>query len=312
MITKKRVFMIPIILATLFSNAISFNDNEATHYVHFDNGFGEVVTYEVNHNTKIDLPNITNIDYHSLSTWISEDTNHKYQVSQTYTVTKDILFRASYDLDYVAIVNKMSQDIVKSNVTIHNVIKNSEGATKTYLGSGSIFYEKNDYYYVVTNEHVIANEPNCTQQINVMDYLSSGSVIASKVGENPLYDLGVIKFRKVIDLPLLPFASGNPKIKDVVFAFGQPLGQLNTITTGRVTGYRRPANQNGIEVDFSCLMHTAPSNHGSSGCMILNSRLQLVAVHFAGSRSSEDEFIYGLAIPIEKVVEFVTPLIDNE
>ena len=53
------------------------------------------------------------------------------------------------------------------------------------------------------------------------------------------------------------------------------------------------------------ILHTAPLEHGSSGGALLNYDLELVGVNYAIANIKETESKYSLAIPIEKVSEFL-------
>jgi putative serine protease PepD len=108
-------------------------------------------------------------------------------------------------------------------------------------------------------------------------------------------------------LTTIGFANTNPKVDDVVVAIGQPKGQNNTVTIGKVLGYSKvhltdtPIEESNVQ--FEVIVHDAPINHGSSGGMLISTSKKIVGINFAGSESGE---IQSLSIPLEKVKEFLT------
>ena len=65
----------------------------------------------------------------------------------------------------------------------------------------------------------------------------------------------------------------------------------------------------GENVTFTVLEHNAETNGGSSGGAILNIDLELIGIHYAGSRDSSGNFVRGYAIPIDKIHEFLNKYI---
>lgn len=203
----------------------------------------------------------------------------------------------------------ISLNIVQANVMIHTY------ASKTYFGvigpvlgsqgSGVIFMEDNTYYYILTNNHVIY-VPSGYQRIEykIFDYKMneySGELLFN----SPDYDLAVMRFKKTVNLKVLNFSMDNPEINDMIIAIGQPEGQVNAITFGKVLGYAIP-NCDSCEVErsnviFDCIFHDANINHGNSGGMLINSNKEIVGINTFGSSDGQ----MALAVPISKVKEFL-------
>ena len=91
-----------------------------------------------------------------------------------------------------------NNDVLKANVMIYNTnyssflgVKYKESST---YGSGVIFKTDDNYYYVLTNNHVICKESSYSNQsIYIEDYFFNrynGEVVYSKAS----YDLAVFRF----------------------------------------------------------------------------------------------------------------------
>lgn len=53
------------------------------------------------------------------------------------------------------------------------------------------------------------------------------------------------------------------------------------------------------------IRHDAPTAPGSSGGAILNASLKLVGLNFAGATTNSGSFLYGLAIPAQRIHEYL-------
>jgi S1-C subfamily serine protease len=89
---------------------------------------------------------------------------------------------------------------------------------------------------------------------------------------------------------------------------GQPNGQINAITFGKVTAYdsvRLDESSAAMSnITFPVINHDAPTDSGSSGGAVLNNEFKLAGVHYAGP-DTEGFNEFGFAVPIEKVREYL-------
>ncbi|MCK9537038.1 MAG: trypsin-like peptidase domain-containing protein [Bacilli bacterium] len=229
-------------------------------------------------------------------------------------INESIYLYAKYTPNYSALINKISTEIIKSNVEIrvknYNTFLGFETESITSSGSGIIIADAHGYYYILTNSHVVYKREGYSHiQYTVQDYIGntySASILNNSI--DPNYDLATLVFKKGSTmLSAIQIAKKNPLIGEEIIALGQPKGQNNTITFGKVLNYRKVNFSEPIAsstVNFPVAVHNAPIDCGSSGGAILNVGLNLVGINFAGS-SSNNDFISAVAIPIEKVWEYL-------
>lgn len=227
------------------------------------------------------------------------------------------------DAELYEIINEISLEVVKANVLV--IAKTSKvsmwggsSPVSTGQGSGVIFSESSNgmYYYVLSNHHVAApnaiyNNSQYTTSYIIQDY-KGNEYTADKLFSSAGYDLAVLRFRKNPNalLKTLQIETVNPDPGKVVVAIGQPDGQSNTITFGQIITYSKitltdtPVDES--NVTFDVINHDAPINSGSSGGVLLNSSLHIVGINYAGSHDDYDNFVRAYAIPVEKVIEYLT------
>ncbi len=219
--------------------------------------------------------------------------------------------------DIMESLNETSLEYIKSNVKIVTTGYIGVGIFQTPVtggqGSGVIFAENNDCFYCLTNNHVTNIDSQCTsKKYTITDYKGysyNGSLICSSAD----YDLAVLRFSKRSDSSLelkpLNIQKTNPVVGDFVIAIGQPEGQNNTITIGNVVKYENVTLEDSTDVSnvkFEVICHDAPINHGSSGGVLINLKGEIVGINYAGSVDENGDFLAGYAIPIEKVIEYLT------
>ncbi len=255
-------------------------------------------------------PEIPKKEYHRFAGWYfdEEGTKPAYLGS---SVDSDITLYAIYEFDFEAAVNAISQNLIKATVGIeatHN--KTSFGyqtSSKKIAGSGVIFKEQGGVYYVLSNQHVVERISGYSSvEYNVVDCYGN-SHVATLVAMDSEYDLSLLTFAKGnTELCSIDFSENVPKVKDSVISVGTPSGLDNNITLGEITrieslkpgdiGYR----------PFDVIWHDAPIDHGSSGGVLLGEDLRIIGINYAvGTSASSNEFICGLAVPTEKVLEFL-------
>ena len=250
----------------------------------------------------------------------SNDYNQKidWYIDSSFTQKYDFSWKCFYDislygrqpLDKEKTTKIIQESILPANVVIENTSsKTVQSITQKYIktGSGIIYSFSNNDYYLLTNHHVTSlAEGYSTNSYVVKDYKGNEYSGTLKY-TNSSYDLSIISFKKKsISLAQLPIDENkkNVQIGEELIAIGQPNGQANTITFGEALRYNT-VNVEGAQVTFKVLTHSCETDHGSSGGAILDSNLELAGIHFAGTKTELDDFKYGHAIPIEKVIEFV-------
>lgn len=250
--------------------------------------------------------------------------------SETYDfktpVGSDITIYAHYvkieteeelDADLEELLNEITLNSIKAAVTLtvekYDITNSFFGSSKTNLsqstGSGVIFADDNTYYYILTNNHVVATDKDATS-IVVSDYkLNPHS--AELVVADPEYDLAVVRIAKNHASPLavLAFNTTVPAVDETVLAIGTPGGQPNAVTIGRVEKYDTVTitGSDGTQskVAFPVIWHSAPMAGGSSGGVLIDTGLKIVGINFAAA-SQDGEFAYGLSVPTEKIMEFLS------
>lgn len=321
----KKIFTLFLLFLMLFGISSCFSTNES------DGGLGsgstivEVSSFrvyfvidgkarsykEVNNMQIFTPPSIPKKTNYTVVGWINEQgILHDF----TKPLKQETTLYAKYDIDYKTLVNLVSTTMMSSHVQIEVTIYNMGGflgLTKKNVssksGSGIIFHDQHDNYYVITNAHVTSNESRKHIDIKVKDYKGrSYTAYKHENAEQDGFDLSVIYFKKPKEmLQVVDIAHKNPLLNQAVISLGQPQGQNNTITFGIIKKYEIITLSSGVSLPFEVINHSAPTDSGSSGGAILDLELNLVGVHFAGSKDYEGNFKSGYAIPAETIQHYL-------
>lgn len=202
--------------------------------------------------------------------------------------------------------NHLSSEVIKSVVLVEKVINASYGSS---TGSGIIIKSDEDYYYILTNNHVIYAEETDTATYTISDYRGN-EYNATLVENSEDYDLAILRFNKG-ELLLTPIVLSfeNPMVGEKLAVIGYPSYQINAITLGNVIDYApidvESASYEIINVLFDVLISDVPVKSGSSGSVVVDSEYQLVGIIYAGNFIDQsDTSEYSFSIPVEKVFEF--------
>ena len=229
------------------------------------------------------------------------------------TINSNIDLYAVYDINFAELTNYISLEIMKSNLRIECKFYNSIYSTiASSLGSGIIIYEDDNYYYCLTNNHVVYQSNYKYSDFYVEDCYEK-QYDATLIQNSSKYDLALLKFKKNKDhdLKVINFSKISPYIDDYIISLGEPLGQSNCITYGKIKDLNysfTPLEEsiNVSNVTFDVISHSAKINSGSSGGELLDTNMQLVGINFASSNNkNNDEFLSAYSIPINKVIEFL-------
>lgn len=221
------------------------------------------------------------------------------------------------EVDYAEIVNMISTEAIKANVSVKTLYVNKGFGFETQVGasngSGVIINYANGEYYLLTNNHVVyskeLSERSTGKRYYVTDYMGN-EYQATLIGGSARadYDLALLKFESQEKYTVLDLEEGNSQRGDMVVSLGQPEGQPNTITLGEVKSYTRvtitDSDVTECNVSFEVLQHDAYINNGSSGGALLDSKLNVIGINYAGTESEDGKNTSSYAIPVEKVYEY--------
>jgi S1-C subfamily serine protease len=212
--------------------------------------------------------------------------------------------------DYKEITNDIFTKYIEMNVTVITTHQTSKESYSSQ-GSGVIYKEDRSYYYCLTNAHVVASDSS-HEIITYTVYDCYGQQhIGALVNSDPEYDLAVIKFMKGKEpLCVVDLATRDPFIGEDVIILGTPNGLINSVTYGDVCdyGYVNMTEEDGERDDnvaFDVIWHDAPMWEGASGSVLLNTDMELVGINYAVSTDDEGNFVYGYAISVSKVLEYL-------
>lgn len=185
---------------------------------------------------------------------------------------------------------EMKESIEKTNVSIQLFFANQT----MEIGSGTIIQEDDQFYYAITNEHVLRSlqQALSSKVITHEGSQSNFTILALDASK----DLALIQFLKG-ERTITPLALENGDIQpgELVIAIGNPYGFQGAVTYGSIQGFTTLTvlNQAAIE-------HTAVLARGSSGGALVNQEGKLIGINTWGL----DNRFY--AIPVSEIIVFLT------
>lgn len=221
-------------------------------------------------------------------------------------------------------VSHAAQSAMPSVVTI-----SASGNNKSGSGSGVIVSEDG---YVLTNQHV-ATLGGASDKATIEVQTSDGTTYPARlVGQDPLYDLAVVKLENTNGKKFSPITFANMDDVNVgsdAIAIGAPLGLPNTVSTGIISNRERSISiassavksapeadggesdphqfqipgqeqqkQPSGRISINVLQTDASINHGNSGGALVNNKGELIGINVAIYAPSEDSGSIGLGFAV--------------
>ena len=123
---------------------------------------------------------------------------------------------------------------------------------------------------ILTNNHVVGRRPPIVVLQNNREYESR------LINRDPNVDLALLSIDAAHLTPLKP-ASVSPRIGEMVFAFGHPWGQRNTITRGIVSALVSAQTRSGDKIPI--IRSDAPLAPGNSGGPLVNAHGEVIGIN---------------------------------
>lgn len=179
-------------------------------------------------------------------------------------------------------------------------------------GSGVIYKKEGDFYYVVTNFHVITNFSSI-QIITKSGELEYHATV-EYVGSDQTTDLAVLKFKSDMELPVIEFANSyDLRVGEFVFAIGNPssVEYFGTVTMGVIGGDMKFFTDGSVGgFDSALIQHDASVSQGHSGGALLNMNGQLIGINNIQILTGQIGAI-NFAVPSNTVKRIVADLEDD-
>lgn len=178
----------------------------------------------------------------------------------------------------------------------------------TGLGSGIIFDQDEEYYYIMTNSHVVEDADSLA-----INFVGDIKAEAKLVGKDSVNDIAVVKVDKEVlpeeakkNLRLAPLGdSESIEVGQLAIAIGTPATEAlnNTVTTGIISAVERNITISGNSMKV--IQTDAAINPGNSGGALVGPTGEVVGMNVAKTVNTEG---IGFSIPINKVKEVVVDL----
>jgi serine protease Do len=202
-------------------------------------------------------------------------------------------------------------DILKLSVL--GVLNKGPLGNRNGTGSAVIYDYQENYYYAITNNHVIESATTIEVYFNELDF-----AVAELVGTDPESDLAVLRFqtnRNVYVAPIAPYES--VRAGQIIIAIGSPSGfnYFNSVTMGMISGTDRfvgisDSTGDGFRDIFQkMLQHDAAINPGNSGGPIFNLRGEIAGINTLKLVDNTIEGM-GFSIPVDIITRVVTDLME--
>jgi serine protease Do len=141
--------------------------------------------------------------------------------------------------------------------------------------------------YVITNSHVMTNAAKWKFEVDGKAYLTNwfefNDTASDLYGFMADVDIKTGNANPNANFKYIGLNFDLPEIGDKVYAIGSPKGLENTISEGIVSGIRK---SNGM----TYIQHTANTDHGSSGGVLLNEYGQVIGITSSGYDGTSLDF----------------------
>ena len=225
--------------------------------------------------------------------------------------SSDIVSLSTAGNEAVEVIDAVFPSVVNINTSVHTTT-NYYGISIPYdgesAGSGVIFDEDDQYVYIVTNNHVIADSDTISVSVT-----GNESISAEVVGTEASSDLAVIKALKSdfeaagVDYKVATFGDSDQlKVGESVLAIGNALGEGKSATGGMISVINKTIEIDGVTLEV--LQTSAPINPGNSGGALVNYDGEIIGINTAKTSTSVAEGM-GYAIPSNTVKEVMERLL---
>ena len=160
---------------------------------------------------------------------------------------------------FTQVIHELVQQVMPSLVIVRG---------RRYGAGAGIVWAENGL--ILTNNHVVG------RQTPVVVLQNDGEYESRLLARDPDVDLALLSIEAKHLTPLKP-ASVSPRVGELVFAFGHPWGQRNTVTRGIVSALAFAQNRRGDTLPI--VRSDVPLAPGNSGGPLVNSSGEVIGIN---------------------------------
>lgn len=214
-------------------------------------------------------------------------------------------------------IENMIMNIVVLNdravLGVSNYSKIDGNYQEVSTGTGVIYKNDGDVYYLVTNAHVVEDAEKLQVVLN-----DDSHIEATLIGSDKESDIAILEFTTIRELGVAKFADSDIiKRGQICIAMGNPLGYdyYGTVTMGIISGLSRSMDidydEDGIiDWEATLIQHDASISPGNSGGPLFDIDGKIVGINNMKIVDSDVANI-GFAIPSNTVVSIISQLEDG-
>lgn len=160
---------------------------------------------------------------------------------------------------FTQVIHELVQQVLPSLVVVRG---------HRHGGGSGIVWDSNGL--ILTNNHVVGRRTPVVLLQDDREY------DAKLIARDPDVDLALLSIHATDLTPLKP-VSVSPRVGEMVFAFGHPWGQRNTVTRGIVSALVSAQNRRGETLPI--VRSDAPLAPGNSGGPLVNANGEVVGIN---------------------------------
>ena len=221
----------------------------------------------------------------------TRDSPHRLNEADAETIASDVVDNAIDDLNrQPANSAVVYQKILPSLVTIET--KRSTKQKGVRLGTGVIVSRQGA---ILTAYHVV--DRATTIRLTFVDGTRTTAVVTEA---DPDHDTAVLAPKKLPQVVVPAVLGGGVQLGDATYAVGNPLGFVDSITSGVISGLDRSVDVPDGKRLRGLIQFDAAVNPGNSGGPLLNRGGQVVGIVTAIANPARDGYFIGIgfAVPI--------------
>ena len=188
-------------------------------------------------------------------------------------------------------------------------------------GTGMLFRETDEYYYILTNAHVVRGAKDNKVQVKLVAERSEREGVVIGVPDRRT-DTALVRIDRNGEekLPLVKFGTVEDlRVGDFVLAVGSPFDFEASVTFGVVSSLNRELEEplegaeNGAREHYRGLIQTDASiNPGNSGGPLVDLKGEVIGINFAiFSPGAAGNIGIGFAIPIDRSLPVINDLLEH-